>query len=186
MKKQSRRSRRGFSLLEITLALVLLGIMLAVALPLLARYQRYAQLDMTARVLIANIYKARQLAVMQNARYRIYFDVMGHAYHYKVDYNNNRRLEATEQAARFFYLPLEIRFDCSGVKGPPSDPRKPPSSPVTFTHGLMSVGPEGRWSNPGTIYLGNAVEDRMAITVNIAGTVRLWEWDRDAGRWRHI
>jgi prepilin-type N-terminal cleavage/methylation domain-containing protein len=186
MNEHRRRFRRGFSLLEITLATILLGILLAAALPLLARYNRYVQLETTARVLIANIYKARNLAVMQNCRYRVYFDVSGNSYHFKVDYNNNRRLESTEQSARYFHLPMEIRFDCSGVKGPPSNPRKTPAGPVTFTNGLMSVGPEGRWSNPGTIYLGNNVEDRLAISVNIAGNVRLWEWDQATGRWRRM
>jgi len=174
---------KAYTMIELVLVIILFGTLIVVALPILARYNRTVKLEMAAKVLITNLQKARLLAVTQNCRYRIYFDVPGNRYFYKVDYNNSRRIDPEEETPQFYYLPGDITYNCTGVKGPPSRPRKTPSYPVTFRHRLMSVGPEGRWSNPGSIYLGTTADDRMAITVNIAGVVRLWDWDVDCKRW---
>ncbi len=174
----------AFTVMELLVAILVLALAAVITLPYLQHYALAARLEMAAQSLTVHLMQARLLATSRNSRYRVGFDVSANRYYYQVDINNSGRIDASERSRRLYYLPAGVYFNSDGVLGPPSDPRRPPRSPVTFTHGLMSVGPSGRWSNPGTIYLANDIEDRLAISVTIAGRIRIWRWDRDSHRWK--
>lgn len=173
----------GFSLVESTLVVVILGLVACMAIPCLLRHIRFCRLDSAAEVIRADIMRARYLAVARNCYFRVLFDTAGQRYLLLEDTNANGRIDPGETAHPPTPLPEQVRFDACDVLGPPSDPRKPPSDSVTFTHHTLVVGPDGHWASPGSIYLANDQGDHVALTVAIAGRVRIWLWDPETHRW---
>jgi prepilin-type N-terminal cleavage/methylation domain-containing protein len=179
-----RAARRGFSLLELLLTLLLTGVIALVAVPGFLRYSRHAALAAGANQMAMDMMKVRYLAVSKNCRVRLRFYQLDRAWRWEEDLNDNARLDPLEAVSPFQYLPTGIRYDCDGVLGPPSQPVSPPSSPITFPGRVMSVGPTGRWSGIGTIYLANDYAEHAAISVSIAGRVKVWYWEEARRRWR--
>jgi prepilin-type N-terminal cleavage/methylation domain-containing protein len=176
--------RQGFSLLELLLTLLLAGLVALIAIPPLHRYARHAALAMTADEVATDMLKIRYLAISKNCRYRLRFYRLDRAYRWEEDLNDNGRIDPLEAVSPFSYLSPGIHFDCAGILGPPATPSKPPASPITFPGQVMSVGPSGRWSGMGTIYLANDYDEHAAISVTIAGRIKVWFWDDASARWR--
>ncbi len=84
------------------------------------------------------------------------------------DRNLNRVLDPGEVLAPERMLPGGIRFDCTGVMGPPYAPTQPPPGPVTFPGSQLNA-PDGRWASPGAVYLANDWGDHAAVSVAMSG-----------------
>ncbi len=177
-------ARRGFSLMELLLTLLLTGVIALVAVPGFLRYARHAALAAGANQMAMDMLRVRYLAVSKNCRYRLRFYQFDRAWRWEEDLNDNARLDSFEEVSPFQYLPTGIRYDCDGILGPPSQPVSAPSAPITFPGQVMSVGPTGRWSGIGTIYLANADAEHAAISVSIAGRVKVWYWEESGRLWR--
>lgn len=178
-----RRIVWGFSLLEVLTALTVAALAALIAMPALVRFHHYSNLRNAAIKVSTHMVRARFMAVVKNCRYRIRFNPDAQHYHWEEDLNNNRHRDPGEEVSPRFFLPVGTAFDARDVLGPPSDPTHAPPGPVTFNENVMSVGPDGRWSNPGAVYLANDAGDHVAITVGIAGRVRIWDWDPDLRKW---
>jgi prepilin-type N-terminal cleavage/methylation domain-containing protein len=70
--------RRGFSLVELTLTAVIVGLVAAVAVPRYAASLHNARLDAAARRLVADFAHARQHALATSATVRLEFDLTHH------------------------------------------------------------------------------------------------------------
>jgi Tfp pilus assembly protein FimT len=91
---RARRGRVAFTLLEVLLLLVVLGILIGIAVPSLARSQRrYAALT-AARTLRADIAHARLRAILDAATVRVIMDTTRGQYRLEVDRLEADRLEA--------------------------------------------------------------------------------------------
>lgn len=67
-------STKGFSLVEITVVLVIIGIILTIGVPSTARYIRAAQLAGTRNIVMTDLAYARSLATMRRKTYEIRFN----------------------------------------------------------------------------------------------------------------
>lgn len=67
------KNQDGFGLLELLLALAIMAILVAAALPNLQRYLAQRDLQQTARLLSADLRLAQQYAVTQNEAYRLQY-----------------------------------------------------------------------------------------------------------------
>ncbi len=179
-----RKTAPGFTLLEVLTALTVAALAALIAMPALVRHHHYTNLRNAALKVSTHMLRARFLAVAKNCRYRIRFDPAAQNYHWEEDLNNNRHYDEGEEISPRFRLPVGTAFDARDILGPPSNPTQEPPGPVTFNENVMSVGPDGRGSNPGAVYLANEAGDHVAITVGIAGRVRIWDWDPETRKWK--
>ena len=176
-------SARGFTILETVTAVSILGVLACLAVPGLLRHLCFVRLENAAQVLRSDMMRARYLAVSRNCYYRLRFDPPRQRYAVEEDFDANGRQDRGERTFPPTPLPEQVRFDAEGVLGPPSSPNRAPASPVTFTKNCLTVGPDGCWCSPGTVYLGNPEGDHVALSVAMAGRIRIWVWDEETLRW---
>ena len=171
--------QKGYSTIELMVYLLILSVSIAIALPALHNYNQHVSLKMAASEIQMFLMRQKFLALSTNKRCRIHFvSALNGYYAESIDYHYSKRTNGPLR-----YLPREVFFSTGDIKGPPAHPRKTPKKPITFPHGFISVGPDGMWSTPGTIYLSNEADEHAAVSISIAGRIRLWWWDNEKHKW---
>ncbi|MBI5197777.1 MAG: type II secretion system protein [Nitrospirae bacterium] len=161
-------STRGFTLIEIFIALAIFGILVAMSVPSLAGLQDHLELQRTCRELANDLRITHQMALFKRAAYTISFDSLGGGY-------------LLPWSSKIF--PSSVRFGyATGVQGPPSDPR-PISDPdgISFTGNRAVFFPTGQ-NSLGTLYLTGYRGETLAITLTLTGRVKIWQWRN--GQWK--
>jgi prepilin-type N-terminal cleavage/methylation domain-containing protein len=82
--------RRGYTLVEISIALVIMGILAALAYPAF-QPNVAVQLEATARVVAADLAKVRQMATANNSTYRLTFEITNNRFYLEY-YGSNSAL----------------------------------------------------------------------------------------------
>ena len=192
-----RRHEHGFSLLEILIALVILGILVCVAAPAFATYRQRNSVRIAARELESTLRYVRSRAITRAACSGIKFTGAGSLWFLAVyDDGDNDGIRSDDirkgtdpivrrpvplmpqlQAARIGLLPFAI-------KDPDGDPLPPTKSPVEFgTSGTCSFSPIGD-GTPGSIYVTDEVGDLYCIRVaGDSGHVRILRYDGKQKKW---
>jgi prepilin-type N-terminal cleavage/methylation domain-containing protein len=158
--------QRGFSLIEIIVIVIVVGILALIAVPNLVTGMPSYRLKNAARDLCSNIHKARTLAVKQNRSVTLTFDVLGNTYH--ID----------DQS------PWPQKYTCfddyyvSGVMfGRPGSAH---GDPVSFVVDKVTFNNQGH-GNIGYVYLRNSKAEGYRIGVQtIAGNIILQQWTGSA------
>lgn len=71
--KQSQTNMKGFSLMELVVAIGVLGILLGASVPAMSRFVRSSRLAGATNTMMADLHKTHALAVMQRKQYEITF-----------------------------------------------------------------------------------------------------------------
>lgn len=142
--------RAGFTLVEIAIVMVIMGIIMAIAMPNMQRtLDSYRVKSAAAEVAVAIRY-AQQESVTREVRHSVKFDT---------DYNNYsvERLDGGHwETLETSSLPLGVRLDNT-----------------TFDDNRLSFEPQGRPSGAGAVYLKGGSGQSRRVTVNEAGGVRV-------------
>ena len=165
--------KRGFTLLELMVVIIILGIMMGIAVPLLGNFARGKQLSIASEHISKILTMARSTAIARRRNVYVYFDTNTNEYWVTL-YNaappalNNY----TDAIGKIHHLPNSIEFD-------PSDP--PPNSGGGNQPGWYVFSPTGQASNsqsPGTSrdfrLIDNSNNKYLVINVNnVTGRVKV-------------
>jgi type IV fimbrial biogenesis protein FimT len=145
-------SPRGFTLLEMLVAVALSAILAAAALPSLAAMMRDWRLAAAARQLVLDLKVARMQAIAESTDHRLRLPVPGSAY----------LRESREGSGAY------------AVDGPPTElPRGIELAGCTANGGAVTFRPLGNASTFGTITLRNEDGAERSVVVDIAGRLRV-------------
>lgn len=143
--------RRGFSLIELLIAIAMLGILAGIVLPRL-RVER-SQVDAAARTLGMAIITARTDAVGRGHNVLVVFDTANAVVRTIWDVNNNRRVDGNEKS-RPFLLGERVTFGRgSGIPSFEGATAQVPHFMVSGGMPMLVVQRNGALDRSGTIYL---------------------------------
>ncbi len=82
-------NKKGFTLLELMIALAVMGIIAAIAAPNFSYYMAERRLNGAARMVMSDLMMARQKAVSQNNQFKVFFNTDHHGYRILDDDNGD-------------------------------------------------------------------------------------------------
>jgi prepilin-type N-terminal cleavage/methylation domain-containing protein len=182
-----RRHEYGHSLLELLIALAILGLMVCVAVPAFATYRRKNSIIVAARQLEATLRLVRSRSIARSAHAGIKFTGSGSSWSFAIyddgddDGVRNDDIRNGTDPMAVPPAPLMPRLQCArigllpyAIKDPDGDPLPPAKSPVQFgTSAICSFSPIGS-GTPGTIYVTTDIGDLYCIRVlGTSGRVRI-------------
>ena len=149
-KNATPRGLKGFSIFEIAIVLVVIGILAAMTGPAMSRIVRHQRVNRASTIIVSDMQNAFAVAARQRLPVRVQGDASTRSYQF-VD-----RRTGTVLRIRAFY-------------GDTSEYRL---SSLVFTPTTFDVFPNGVSSTPVSIFLANG-DYNKTITVSTAGFVRL-------------
>jgi prepilin-type N-terminal cleavage/methylation domain-containing protein len=181
------RARRGFTIIELTVVLIMVGIIAGMAMPRL-NYQRY-RADAAARVTRAVLQTSQRAAIMRQTNMLIVFDIAQRRMHIIEDSNNSYSYDAGE---RVRVRPLEegatFRIPTAPVYGStvPSTPVAGPNMSTVWGLPAIAFLRDGASSTDLNIYICSArcpPENQRALVLTQASG-RTESWRHNGSTWR--
>jgi prepilin-type N-terminal cleavage/methylation domain-containing protein len=195
------RTAAGFSLLELVIALVIVGMACLIVVPSLFSASAALQVDLAARELIGALREARGLALRHSANVAIRFypqpGRVGFA-HFRDGDGDGVRNADIRRGVDPQITPLRYFRHIGGRVGfgfppgrMPRDPGEPSrrlarrEDPIRFNASeLASFGPMGT-ATAGSLYLTDGRRHLVAVRLSgLVGRVRLLRWNPGADAWR--
>jgi prepilin-type N-terminal cleavage/methylation domain-containing protein len=158
------RKCNGFSLTEMLIVCVLLGVVAAIATPSFISYRQNSNLREAARALASDIALYRQIAVTENRRYRIIFDQAANSY--------TVRREAAPNTNNYENLPSPVTKSPGDISSQVIISDNPAPS---FSGGVpyFTIQPRGTMG-AGSLKLRHTVSlSEKTITTNLMGRVKV-------------
>ncbi len=191
------RHLKGFSVLEITAVLAIVGLIALCAMPAFARYRRNASMNSEADELRSILRLARSRAVTTGRHAGVKFIRAGNQWIYSLyedgDDDGIRNDDIERGIDRRWSGPslLIPRFNVAtiallpnSIRDPDGDPLPPTASAVQFNRStICSFSPTGS-ATPGTVYITDGGGQLCAVRVTgPTGRVRMLRYDASRRRW---
>lgn len=195
------RNRRGFTVIDLIVVLLMLAVMATIILPRALRSSPRLQVDLAARALSRDLETLRMRAIAAKRHVRVNFDQAGRFYTAYMDMTPGRLGIVAETADEIRGTGLSVRGAAGDVPGVPL-PRG-----VVFGSGSALSGPDGADASDaialdsdfvefdargmvappgsgGVIYLVHEDDETAvaAVTISGAGAFRVWRYE--VGIWR--
>ena len=179
---RTHQSARGFTVLETTIVVLIVGVIAAFATPKIINGMRQYRVSMAVRQMSDLIQRAKVEAVNQNRNVTLRIDTAANQAGLVV-----RDAAGTETGVQYVPLPQGVRFVMpSGTVSAPMT-GAPTTSPVSFPakSGSTTVFEQDFNSRgfpavaAGTInaiYIGSYNKSFAAVTINSVGGLRSWSW----------
>jgi len=154
--------RGGYSLVEITISLALLVLIASLTIPTPKALEKVA-LQNEIATLKSRLLFLQQKAITSNRKQKLKFLHNTNQYSYK----RNGETHASMEIVHRFPSSISYGF-FENTKGPPSSPKKPLTSPITFQKQKITFLPSG-YISPGTVYLVNKKASLMvALSIPVS------------------
>ncbi len=167
------KNEKAFTLVEMIVAIVVLGILVGIAIPVFSTFIASKSLDAAIRQVASDIREAQARAMAEDIYYYgVYFDELDDRYFVHRDtttptlFNETNRLSWGAHGETTITLPNEIIFN-SSVK----------PDPITFNNSYgedkLVIGPNGYTGTPGSVYLQNEKGKERSLSVVTTGKVNI-------------
>lgn len=159
----------GFSMVEIMVVTLVVGITLAASVPAFSRFMRSSSLQGTAEQVEGHIKLARQRAISESVPNILVFDFDKQEYSIVTDTNGDEDVDGGEPVMGPFTLPSQVTLKNGTVGG--------------FVNDVLVLRPDGTANQSGVIRLMNDRRQLMLLTVLApTGQVLLSKGDMDGGQ----
>jgi type IV fimbrial biogenesis protein FimT len=187
-----RKNQKGFTLIEIIVVVVIIGVLSVIAIPNYLRWQPNMKLKGAARDLYSVMQKAKLIAVNTNADTAIIFDTANNKYYLCDDpgvdgtwggTTDNNILTATDFSAYKFGIGyghgiITGANDIDLTAFPDDDVSY---NDATYGSNVVAFNPQGM-GNGGYVYLENESDTVYAVGTQPSGVIRLRSWN--GGGWQ--
>lgn len=139
---------KGFSLVELMVAIIILGIVLVMSLPAFGRFVHTWRLKGSAEQLSTALRTARSAAVMKHTEAVFLIDLNRNEYFFYEDLNGNGSRDSGEYRSATYELASGISFQGH-----------------TLSSAVITFGPKGNTSSSGTITLQDLGNKTKAVRI---------------------
>lgn len=197
---QGSATKQGFSLVEMVIVILLIGLVASLALPRSIKTTPRQQVDRATRQLVRDLELARMRAIAAKRRVRVMFDAPSRFYTAFMDLTPSRAAQFSEsseeaRASRLVFrgsqegvpvirLPNDVEFGVGAAGLSPLG--ESVTAPIELEEGRVEFDSRGMvvpLGGGGTLYLTHAEDPSAVAAVTISGTGAFRAWRYRNGEW---
>ncbi len=182
-----RRNCKGFTIIEVLVAMVILGILAAIAIPAFSRWAPDYELKRAAQALYSDLQRAKMRAVKDNSDWAVVFDAGGNAYYVcsdeGADGNWSTWADNTiEETVTLAAYGNSIAFGHGNATDDMDGSGNPPADDITYAGDVVVFDPKGL-CNAGYVYLDNSRGNTFALGSRNTGVIFVRRWNSSNASW---